>query len=239
LSPQELQQYRNELLTSKFGPGFKNQFSRLNPTQKLNYIKSLPNKTAEDKELVYVLSKLQSGGNIPMAQAGVNQNSVNNQDDLQIPMMKPRSSQEVWAATEPQIREAWGLGQKDATPEIEQNPFAVKFKNKNMYNIDFERGVNQFNTGANMFLSAVGERGDREREAQMFNNLTADNLYSASNTINRGNYDPNSGLFRQDEMGFTGVAKKGGSTYKEGGQTYMSAKQIADFLANGGEIEFI
>jgi hypothetical protein len=239
LSPQELQQYRNELLTSKFGPGFKNQFSRLNPTQKLNYIKSLPNKTAEDKELVYVLSKLQSGGNIPMAQAGVNQNSVNNQDDSQIPMMKPRSSQEVWAATEPQIREAWGLGQKDATPELEQNPFAVKFKNKNMYNIDFERGVNQFNTGANMFLSAVGERGDREREAQMFNNLTADNLYSASNTINRGNYDPNSGLFRQDEMGFTGVAKKGGSTYKEGGQTYMSAKQIADFLANGGEIEFI
>jgi hypothetical protein len=176
---------------------------------------------------------------LPMAQAGVNQNSVNNQDDSQIPMMKPRSSQEVWAATEPQIREAWGLGQKDATPEIEQNPFAVKFKNKNMYNIDFERGVNQFNTGANMFLSAVGERGDREREAQMFNNLTADNLYSASNTINRGNYDPNSGLFRQDEMGFTGVAKKGGSTYKEGGQTYMSAKQIADFLANGGEIEFI
>jgi hypothetical protein len=176
---------------------------------------------------------------LPMAQAGVNQNSVNNQDDSQIPMMKPRSSQEVWAATEPQIREAWGLGQRDATPEIEQNPFAVKFKNKNMYNIDFERGVNQFNTGANMFLSAVGERGDREREAQMFNNLTADNLYSASNTINRGNYDPNSGLFRQDEMGFTGVAKKGGSTYKEGGQTYMSAKQIADFLANGGEIEFI
>jgi hypothetical protein len=238
-SPQELQQYRNELLTSKFGPEFKSKFSQLNPTQKLNYIKTLPNKTVEDKELVYFLSKLQSGGNIPMAQAGVNQNSVNNQDDSQIPMMKPRSSQEVWATTEPQIREAWGLGQKDATPELEQNPFAVKFKNKNMYNIDFERGVNQFNTGANMFLSAVGERGDRERQAQMFNNLTADNLYSASNTINRGNYDPNSGLFRQDEMGFTGVAQKGGSMYKEGGQTYMSAKQIADFLANGGEIEFI
>jgi hypothetical protein len=181
---------------------------------------------------------------LPMAQAGVNQNSVNNQDDSQIPMMKPRSSQEVWATTEPQIREAWGLGQRDATPELEQNPFAVKFKNKNMYNIDFERGVNQFNTGANMFLSAVGERGDREREAQMFNNLTADNLYpvmkqAQSGGYFRGNYDPNSGLFRQDEMGFKGVAQKGGSTYKEGGQTYMSAKQIADFLANGGEIEFI
>jgi hypothetical protein len=176
---------------------------------------------------------------LPMAQAGVNQNSVNNQDDSQIPMMKPRSSQEVWATAEPQIREAWGLREKDATPELEQNPFAVKFKNKNMYNIDFERGVNQFNTGANMFLSALGERGDRQRQAQMLDNLTADNLYSASNTINRGNYDPNSGLFRQDEMGFKGVAQKGGSMYKEGGQTYMSAKQIADFLANGGEIEFI
>jgi hypothetical protein len=238
LSPQELQQYRNELLTSKFGPGFKNQFSRLNPTQKLNYIKSLPNKTAEDKELVYVLSKLQSGGNIPMAQAGVNQNSVNNQDDSQIPMMKPRSSQEVWAATEPQIREAWGLGQRDATPEIEQNPFAVKFKNKNMYNIDFEQGLNQFNNAANFGLAGINAFTDRRNQEEFYTNLPfRDQL--AKQTTNRGDYDPNSGLFRPDQMGFTGVAQKGGSTYKEGGQTYMSAKQIADFLANGGEIEFI
>jgi hypothetical protein len=180
----------------------------------------------------------QQGGYLSIAQAGVNTNSVNNQDDSQIPMLKPKSSQEVWAVTEPQIRESWGLGEK-TDPELQYDPYAVTYKNKDMYNIDFERGVNQFNTGANMFLSALGERGDREREAQMFNNLTADNLYSSKTTQDRGNYDPNSGLFRQDEMGFKGVAQKGGSTYKEGTQTYMSAKQIADFIANGGEIEFI
>jgi hypothetical protein len=181
-------------------------------------------------------TRKQQGG-LHKAQAGVNQNSVNNQDESDIPYLKPISSKEAWAKSEPEIRKAWGL----ESPKLEvsePDPYAVKYKNKDMYNVDFERLVNQFNTGANMALNWFGQRGDREREQQMFDNLTADNLYTSTNDYNRGTYDPNSGLFRQD-LGFKGVIQKGGSTYKEGGETYMSAKQIAEFIANGGEIEFI
>jgi len=35
------------------------------------------------------------------------------------------------------------------------------------------------------------------------------------------------------------TTRKGGVTYQEGGETYMSEEQIREFLANGGELEFI
>jgi len=189
----------------------------------------------EEKE--YILKNLQEGGHIPMAQAGLNQNSVNNQDDSQIPMLKPKTSQEVWAVTEPQIRQAWGL-EETKTPEIEQDPFAVKYRNRNMYNIDFEQGLNTFNNAANFGLAGINALNDRRSLQNFYSNLPFEGQV-AKQTMNRGDYDPNSGLFRPDQMGFEGVAQKGGSMYKQGGETYMSAKQIADFLANGGEIEFI
>lgn len=175
--------------------------------------------------------------NLPMAQAGVNQNSVNNQDDSQIPMLKPKTSQEVWAVTEPQIRQAWGL-EETKTPEIEQDPFAVKYRNRNIYDIDSEQGLNIGNNILNSIGLGINALNDRSSLQDFYSNLPFEGQV-AKQTMNRGDYDPNSGLFRPDQMGFEGVAQKGGSMYKEGGETYMSAKQIAEYLANGGEIEFI
>jgi hypothetical protein len=122
--------------------------------------------------------------------------------------------------------------------EYDPRGFAVKYKNKDMYNVDFERGVNQFNTYMGMGLAALGERGDRKRLADFYNNLTADNLYGSTGMLDRGTYETNSGLFRPDEMGFKGVVKYGGM-YQEGGTTWMSEEQIRQFLADGGELEFI
>jgi len=126
-----------------------------------------------------------------------------------------------------------------------KDPFAVKFKVKDMYNVDFEKGVNQVNAGINFGLGALGEVGDRDRRAQMFNNLNS-GIYGSTASRDRGTYETNSGLFRPDEKGFKGVVRQGGNikrqggpAYKTGGVTYMSADQVKKFLAEGGELEFV
>jgi len=79
----------------------------------------------------------------------------------------------------------------------------------------------------------------------MYDRYNADELYAVNQDKDRGTYDINSGLFRPDEMGFTGVAalggymQEGGASYEEGGDTYMSEEEIQQFLADGGELEFI
>lgn len=96
-----------------------------------------------------------------------------------------------------------------------------------------------FNTFVNMGLNKMGERGDAQREAQLRNRYLADNLYGSTGQYDRGTYEINSGLFRPDQMGFTGVVRDGGSIYEEGGETYMSEDQIRRFLEEGGELEFV
>lgn len=129
-----------------------------------------------------------------------------------------------------------------------QEGYAAKFKNKNMYTIDFERGVNQFNTGIDWGLQKLGERGQAGRIRQGFDNLTADNLYGSTSLEDRGTYDTNSGLFRPDQMGFKGIVRNGGflqeggynmPEYGEDQETYMTQEEIDDFLANGGELEYL
>jgi hypothetical protein len=132
----------------------------------------------------------------------------------------------------------------------EQDPrgYAAKFKNKNMYNVDFERGVNQFNTLANFGIQKLGERGDKGIQQNFYDNLTGDNLYGSTNLQDRGTYDTNSGLFRPDQMGFKGIIRNGGFL-QEGGYTmpeynqeeeaYMTQDEIEQFLADGGELEYL
>lgn len=129
--------------------------------------------------------------------------------------------------------------------EYDPRGAAVKFKVKDMYNVDFEKGVNQVNAGINFGLGALGEVGDRDRRAQMFNNLNS-GIYGSTKALKRGTYEANSGLLEPDKKGFKGVVRQGGNikrqggpAYKTGGVTYMSADQVKKFLAEGGELEFV
>ena len=87
----------------------------------------------------------------------------------------------------------------------------------------------------------------RKQENQMLANTTsAEANYGISNADNRGDYDPNSGLFRPDQMGAM-QSKYGGGIYATGGSTedededtqYMTQEEIDDFIANGGELEYL
>ena len=115
----------------------------------------------------------------------------------------------------------------------------VDYKNKNMWTIDPQQALNAGLMGAQGLTRFLNAGDERKREQELARSLTADNVYGTRSNMDRGTYDVNSGLFRQDQMGFTGVAKYGGAQFKQGGTTYMSAAQVKKFLEEGGELEFV
>lgn len=119
-----------------------------------------------------------------------------------------------------------------------EGDFSIK-GNVKKTNEQMRRGLDLFNVGAYGITGMLGERGQRDRTRQMYDRLKSDALYGSTGLYDRGTYEANSGLFRPDQMGFTGVVKKGGSVYKEGGTHYMSPAQVKKFLEEGGELEFV
>lgn len=138
-------------------------------------------------------------------------------------------------------RDAEGLVNVGNTPqaELEQKQNSIKFKTKNKYNIDPKAALDNFNAAANIGLGFIEDLQSRKANQDQWYNYNADNLYATNNKRDRGTYEVNSGLFRPDEMGFTGVVEYGGTVYAEGGEAYMTQEEIDDFIANGGELEYL
>lgn len=138
-------------------------------------------------------------------------------------------------------RDAEGLVNIGNTPkaELEQKQNSMKFKTKNKYNIDPKAALDNFNAAANVGLGFIEDLQSRKANQDQWYNYNADNLYATNNKRDRGTYEVNSGLFRPDEMGFNGVVEYGGTIYAEGGEAYMTQEEIDDFIANGGELEYL
>ena len=127
-----------------------------------------------------------------------------------------------------------------------KQPWAVKGKIKNMFNVDLERGVNEFNRYAGAALNPF-ERADNRISAPNMMELTGSERNYGNKWYQNKGRDPetNSGLSFINQMGAklqkkgNAQKKKGGSTYKEGAVTYMSAKQVEEFIKQGGKLEFI
>jgi len=118
-----------------------------------------------------------------------------------------------------------------------------KFKNKQEWNIDAKGALDFGNMAGNALL------GFAERSQQALQNRNIGSKYDASNLFaqtskkNKGTYGQE-GDFRPNETGFKGVVQYGGymeegGSYEEGGDTWMSEDQIQQFLAEGGELEFV
>lgn len=112
------------------------------------------------------------------------------------------------------------------------------YKNKNMFTIDPVVGL----LGANRFVDwssrFAGAFRDRDSQNQFYANLPFTNQ-PVKEIVDRGNYQTNTGLFKPDQMGQILSSKKGGSTYKKGGVTYLSSKQVQDLMKKGYKLEFI
>ena len=116
-------------------------------------------------------------------------------------------------------------------------------------------GVN-FDTKLNMGLDAFtgGMRGldQAKQQNEMYaNNFNADSLYGASTNKNKGHYvayGQQTGLFDpkntgQETMGMFAYGQSGGymeeEGYAEGDEVDMTEEELAEFIANGGEVEYL
>jgi hypothetical protein len=139
------------------------------------------------------------------------------------------------------------IGRQQAEKTFSGTPgdTSIDFKTKNKY--DKEAIMNVANAGIRGVTGMIDRARNKKSEAKMYDNLTADNLYASDPSKDRGDYDTNTGLFRMDEQGqqWNSRSKKyGGNIYQDGGmvegdEMFMTDAEIQEFLANGGDLEFI
>jgi hypothetical protein len=133
-----------------------------------------------------------------------------------------------------------GVEYRDPGPKIDygRKRISAKYKNKNMFNVDFPQLLNQFNAAGNWALNQVGQLGDRKKTRDLYNKFKSDAAYGTTAAIESGTTDINSGIMMPNQM-ISNLGRYGGSMYEEGGETYMSEDQVRKFLEEGGELEFI
>lgn len=215
-------------------------FKNLTPTQQLKYINALP-KNQRDEFIM--ISKGKKGGQLPMAQIGMGNVYTQNPDmvglsDIDLlnsetaPMVNINNSTSSWVNPVQSTAPVRPNQEKDPTmleidpnqfnrqTAVKQKGFAADFKNKNMFNITPEQGLNLFNKFGNMGLQGLENREARQQEKENYKQLIGDNLYGSTNIMSRGTYNVNSGLLDESTMGSVGVVKYGGNIYQYGGDTF-------------------
>lgn len=119
-------------------------------------------------------------------------------------------------------------------------------------NFDGADGVNAFNVGATAVTGFMNNLDTAKQEKEMYeNNFTSDNMYAASNSKDRGDYvdyGQQLGQFRYDQMGSDtsgrfAYGQEGGymqeGSYAEDDEVEMTEEELEEFLANGGEVEYL
>lgn len=143
------------------------------------------------------------------------------------------------------------VGQESFQAERQYMPEKVQIDVKNRRTNDELQG--QLNTGNAIARGITGFKNridDKKKMANFYDNFNADNLYASDPNVDRGDYSE-SGLYRPNEQGqmWNSRSKQYGGAldpflnedpdYVEGDEVYMSDDEINNFLANGGEIEYI
>jgi hypothetical protein len=122
-------------------------------------------------------------------------------------------------------------------------PLAIDVKNKLSQGEREARLI----AGNSLMRGVAGFKNRRDDTKQMegfYDNLTADNLYASDPSRDRGDY-AESGLYRPDEQGQTWYgrsAQMGGyvdDDFEDGEEVYMTDEEIKEYMANGGQIQFI
>lgn len=155
------------------------------------------------------------------------------------------------------------IPQKEPAPADTQNQFiGVENKRKNMWNIDPEAGVNVFNAGARGVMGMFDRMQNKKRERElMLNTVDPMNLYASANEQDRGDWQDfgsKSGMYRYDQQGqdrssratygnyattqYGGFMQQGGFAddyFEEDEEVYMTPEELEQFLAAGGQVEYL
>jgi hypothetical protein len=128
----------------------------------------------------------------------------------------------------------------------EPDEYSVDYKNKKQWLGDNQGAILSANAGIEGLAGFIDRAKNNKRQAKMYENLTADNLYASDPSRDRGDYvisGTDKGLYRPDEQGQnwgSRSAQQGGSSnYTEGAIVDMTEEELADFIANGGQVEYL
>jgi hypothetical protein len=121
----------------------------------------------------------------------------------------------------------------------------VNRQREDIRTVDPEAGLNMFNSAASFGLGLAGRKDQREQERQMYEqNFNPMKLYGTKARRDRGDWEVNQGSYRFDQQGSNrlGRSKQFGGPMTDSNEddiTYMTDEQIQEFMAAGGEIEFL
>jgi hypothetical protein len=121
----------------------------------------------------------------------------------------------------------------------------VNRQKEDIRTVDPEAALNMFNSAASFGLGLAGRKDQREQERQMYEqNFNPMKLYGTKARRDRGDWEVNQGSYRFDQQGSNrlGRSKQYGGPMTDPNEddvTYMTDEQIQEFMAAGGEIEFL
>ena len=129
------------------------------------------------------------------------------------------------------------------------NPGEVTVDVRNrLSNDQLQAGMNLANAGIRGITGFKNRMDDARIARDFYDNFTADNLYASDPSRDRGDYSE-SGLYRPDEQGqiWYGRSKQYGGginfgedpDYVEGDEVYMTDDEIRQYMANGGQVEYL
>ena len=124
----------------------------------------------------------------------------------------------------------------------EPDEYTVDYKRKDMYAGDLGEALPYVNAGLTGIASGIDKFRNKDREAALYNKLNIENLVAVDPSPNKGYEDTNSGL--AGDMGqraYSQSKQYGGAMddYYEDEEVDMTEEELADFLANGGEVEYL
>jgi hypothetical protein len=195
-------------------------------------------------------------GGLPKAQIGVKSptNGVNPASDATaslgpiqpsagIPGL-PKSFQSLSGAVEA-VGESPVSDNKEDDDLIAQDVETKRKFNGTNFNMKLNAGIDAFTSGMRGLDQA------KQQNEMYANNFNADKLYGASTNKDKGDYvayGQQTGMFRpnetgQETMGRFAYGQRGGymqdGGYTEGDEVDMTEEELAEFIANGGEVEYL
>lgn len=119
----------------------------------------------------------------------------------------------------------------------------VNRQREDIRTVDPEAALNMFNSAASFGLGLAGRKDQREQERQMYEqNFNPMKLYGTKARRDRGDWEVNQGSYRDPGSIRLGRSKQFGGPMTDPNEEdvmYMTDEQIQEFMAAGGEIEFL
>jgi hypothetical protein len=139
--------------------------------------------------------------------------------------------------------QAQGTIQQKQDPIKLPNIIGVDRRRQDMTTFDPEAMLNTGNAAARGVLGFLNRKDDRQQEQEMYaNNFNPMNIYGKKERMDRGDWEVNQGSYRMNQTGADRLGRSkqyGGQAFNEGEELYMTEEEIKQFLANGGQLEYL